>query len=196
MIWFHIPLKSCWQMPSWSFTNRRHPPPSPPLSLHLPPILPSCHSTPICPIPTSPHSLTHIHTHIGVGWQDFSGFQPRLPAHVRGSRPPARRAAGHRGQRPARRAAPHGAFGNRSRYLKSQPVPTRAGSLSPSATDRAAVLSGTPGAHLPQGIPGNTSWRAGARQQFARCCTEVRQRPICKLTALRLHRRLYGGGPF
>lgn len=102
MIWFHIPLKSCWQMPSWSFTNRSHPAPSPPLSLHLPPSHPPSHPPKLPLHPHLPHghlssSRTDTHTHRGL-----AGRISRTPSWA--ARPCVRelpalpRAAGH--QRP------------------------------------------------------------------------------------------------
>lgn len=91
MIWFHIPLKSRWQMPLRSFTNRRQPgtlpfyfPPSLPLSLPLPQ---ACHSAPISPIPTSPLCQAQPQTRTQRLWQarfhrlpTAASRQPPVPA--------------------------------------------------------------------------------------------------------------------
>lgn len=153
----------------------------PPLPLYpstsLPPILPGCHSTPICPSPAL-LTLSHTHnthTHKRRGLAGTISRAPSLgcpPTAEGAARPPRCRAPG-----------PHGAFGNRGRHLKPQLVPTQAGFPSPSDTDRAAVLNGTPGAPS-AGDPGHSELEGRARQQFTRCRAKAGQGLSCKLTAL------------
>lgn len=152
----------------------------------LPPILPSCHSTPMCPIPASLLSLSHTHTHMltnreRTGWQDFMAFQPRLPAHAWGSLPPA--------ALPGTGASGPASSATRSRRKSGQGtwsplVPTQAPSWAPAPPTDPRAIAGPLGRIFRRGCRAQRAGEMGKAAIHPLLEEGSPGAPIWKLTAL------------